>query len=556
VDTTLATFLLGYPTSGSVDRNIDPAFSNFYYVLYFNDDWKVNSRLTLTYGLRWDYETPRFERYDRMGRGLDLNAASPIASQVQGLNLRGSALFASVDGQPRGAFEKDRNNFQPRVGAAYRIGDKWVLRGGYGLFYLGQNEGGSLQGFSRTTAAIVSTDGNLTPAVNLTNPFANLPGGRLLDPIGSSLGAASFLGEGLAINYLNRPLPYSHQYSFDIQRELPFQMVFEIGYSGNTLRRLPVASQINVLPADVLGRQTATGAIDTAWYNERVPNPMQGLIPNNAAKNGATIPRQDLLLPFPQFGNLAMQSIPVGRQQFHGMQLKLNKRFAHGLTFLAAYNVGKNLGEVNFLNAQDVNLGNVDASPLEKVPVNQVDIPQKFVIAGVWELPFGKGKAAGGNWGGALNLILGGWQTNFNITYQSGWAVAYPNAAQVQPGSAKLSSSERTFTRWFNTSLWETSTGQRVPQQPPFTLRNFPTRFSDVRVPGYQNWDASLSKNFPIHEQIRLQFRFEMVNALNRPWFSNMQAQALNVTSPTFGQLDPVQRNLPRFIKLAMHLYW
>lgn len=552
----LASFLLGHPSSGFVDRNIDPAFSNFYYVLYFNDDWKVTPRLTLSYGLRWDYEAPRFERYDRMLRGIDFSAASPIASQVQGLNLRGAVQFANVGGQPRGAFERDRNNFQPRIGAAYRISNKWVLRGGYGLFYLGQNEAGTQQGFSRRTNAVVTTDGNLTPAASLGNPFANLPGGRLLDAIGSSLGAASFLGEGLAVNFLNRPLPYSHQYSFDVQRELPYQMVFEIGYVGNTLRRLPVATQMNVLPAEVLGRRTATGAIDTAWYNERVPNPMQGLIPNNAAKNGATIPRQDLLLPFPQFGNLNMQSIPVGRQQFHGMQVKLNKSFAHGVTFLAAYNVGKNLGEVHFRNPQDFRLADPDASTLEKLPVDQVDIPQKFVVAGVWEMPFGKGKPLGSDWRPAVNLILGGWQTNFNITYQSGWAVNHPNAAQVRPGSANLPSSERNMARWFDTSMWESAPGQRVPRQEPFTLRNFPTRFSDVRVLGYHNWDASLSKQFPIYEQVRLQFRLELVNAFNTPWFSRMQGQALDVASPTFGQLDPVQRNLPRFIKLAMHLYW
>lgn len=110
--------------------------------------------------------------------------------------------------------------------------------------------------------------------------------------------------------------------------------------------------------------------------------------------------------------------------------------------------------------------------------------------------------------------------------------------------------------RWFDTSLWETTAGQRVPRQEPFTLRDFPSRFSDVRVPSYRNWDASVSKYFRVSEQVRLQFRFEMVNAFNTPWFSRMQGQALDVASPTFGQLDPVQRNLPRFIKLAMHLYW
>ena len=88
------------------------------------------------------------------------------------------------------------------------------------------------------------------------------------------------------------------------------------------------------------------------------------------------------------------------------------------------------------------------------------------------------------------------------------------------------------------------------------TIRDFPTRFTDVRVPGYRNVDASLAKYFPITEKVRLQFRFEMVNAANRPWFSNLASGALDVTNPRFGQLDPTQRNLPRFIKLALNLSW
>jgi hypothetical protein len=105
--------------------------------------------------------------------------------------------------------------------------------------------------------------------------------------------------------------------------------------------------------------------------------------------------------------------------------------------------------------------------------------------------------------------------------------------------------------------LWDDpNTGRRVTAQEPFTLRDFPTRFSDVRVPGYRNWDASLAKFFPITEQAKLQFRFEMINAFNRPWFSNMASGALNVTNARFGQLDATQRNLPRFIKLALNLSW
>jgi len=135
----------------------------------------------------------------------------------------------------------------------------------------------------------------------------------------------------------------------------------------------------------------------------------------------------------------------------------------------------------------------------------------------------------------------------------SGWAVNYPNASQVQPGSAKLDNP--TIGQWFNTSLWiDSATGKYVASQDPRTLRDFPTRFSDVRTPGYRNWDASISKTFPIYERLKLQFRFEAVNALNRAWFSSIAS--VDVTNAQFGRLTPTQSNLPRFLKLGLVLRW
>src|SRR5690606_29326132 len=118
-------------------------------------------------------------------------------------------------------------------------------------------------------------------AVTTNNAFVLQPGGQLLAPVGNSLGAASFLGQDLAINWLNRPLPYSHQYSFDIQHELPGNMLMEVAYVGNQSRKLPLPtsnSQVNAnyLPASELGRRTSSGAIDTAYYNQALPNPMAG----------------------------------------------------------------------------------------------------------------------------------------------------------------------------------------------------------------------------------------------------------------------------------------
>ena len=549
----IATFLLGYVTSASVDRNIDPTYLHRYYAAFFNDDWKVTPRLTVNLGLRWDYEGPNYERYNRIVRGFDWNAPSPIAARVTGLTLKGAVLFAGVGGQPRYVFEPDRNNFQPRLGVAFRPRDKWVVRAGYGIYYLGQNENGSTQGFSRTTTATVSTDGGLTPAVTLTNPFANLPGGRLLDPIGSSLGAASFLGESVPGQYFNRPLPYSHQYSIDIQRELPGQVLIEAGYVGNAIRKLPVNVGLNAIPASELGRRTPAGVIDTAYYTDRVPNPMAGLIPNNPTLNASTVPRQNLLVPFPQYSSVSLNNVPIGKMRYHGFQSKFTKRFSRGFSLLGSYGIMKNLEQVSLLNAQDFVLSRPEDTRLEKRSAGQVDIPQKFTVLGLYELPFGRKKTFGANWSKAIDCFLGGWQLNWDITYQRGWVVSYPNAKQVRPGSAKLSNP--TPGQWFNTALWDDpATGRRVSRQEPFTLRDFPTLFGDVRFPGYRNWDASVSKYFPLRERMKLQFRMEMINAFNHPWFCNIAS--VDVTDPRFGQLEVTQRNLPRNIKLVLMLQW
>ncbi len=545
-----ATFLLGYPTTAYVDRNIDPSFVHYYYVGFFQDDWKVSSKLTINAGLRWDYESPAVERYDRMVRSLDFNAASPL--QVAGLSLKGSVLFANAAGQPRESLNKDFNNFAPRIGAAYKIRDKWVLRGGYGLYYLGQSATGSNQGYSQRTNAIVTVD-NLIPAVTTANAFALQPNGKLLSAVGNGEGAASFLGQTINVNWLDRPLPFSHQYSFDIQHELKGGVLVEAAYVGNQTRKLPLTANANFVPISELGRRTAAGVIDTAYYTAQIPNPLAGKIPNNAALNGATTARTNLLNAFPQFQQVAVSQLPIGSQRYDSFQLKFSKRFASGLTFLGSYTIAKTLEQVALQNAQFLNLADPSQTQLIKQPADQIDIPQKFNLTFVYQLPVGRGRTFASGIPKAMDLAIGGWELDGNVTYMKGWAVAYPNANQIRPGSAKLS--DPAIPMWFDTSLWtDPTTGKRVASQEAQTLRTFPLRFSDVRLPGYQNWDVSLSKTFNLFEKARLQYRFEAVNALNHPWFTSIAS--VDVTNSQFGRLNPSQNNLPRFLKMGLNLRW
>jgi hypothetical protein len=557
----IATFLLGYPTSGFVNRNMDPAYQNRYWAVFFQDDWKLTSKITVNVGLRWDYESPIYERYNRQIRGFAFDQPSPIANRVSGLNLRGGLLFAGDSGVSRLAFNRDFNNFQPRIGVAWAVAPKWVIRGGYGLYFLGQSANGPDTGFSRNTDLIASTDNGLTPAVDLSDPFPTrlFPTG-LLQPIGSSQGLATNLGLGIGAQYLDRPLPYSHQFSFGFQRALWGGWVSDFSYVGNLTRKLPVSVNLNFIPTNELTRLPV--AERPAYFSAAQPNPMAGLLPGSAF-NGATIPRQQLLFAYPHFAQVNISNVPIGGQTYHSLQVKATRRYSSGLSAQVSYTWGKTLERVGLLNAQDARLDNLLNSGLEQV-LQQWDIPHTFVGVMAYELPFGKGKKWMSSSSALANAFFGGWNINMQYMYRSGIPFAFPNAAPLRAQSAKLSKQQRDslaqaagrdkfnpfFDKWFDTTLFPRSA------QAPFTLRDFPTRFPDVRSPFLQSWEVSFYKEFRFRSEggPRLQIRADCQNALDYAYFGALVAN--NVTDPRFGQLNPAQNNQPRIWVGVMKLYF
>jgi len=533
-----ASFLLGYPASGNVDLNIDPGFQHKYYALFLQDDWKVSSRLSLNLGLRWDYEPAPAERYNRMVRTFAFDQPHPLSQQVQGLSLKGGLIYAK-DGDRR-FFASDKNNFQPRVGAAFKLTSQWVVRGGYGLYFLGADERGETYGYSRSTPLVASTDGGLTPRVTLSNAFPE----PLLQPIGSSQGLNTNLGLGINIGFFDRPLPYSHQYSFGLERQLGQNWLVEVSYVGNKARRLPVtATNVNVVPASELGKPAA-------YYTERVANPLAGRIPDNAARNGTTITRDILLTPYPHFGAINVSSIPIGRQNYHSMQSKLTKRFSSGMSFLLSYTISKNLEEVSFLNNQDFNLNDPDSSKLER-RLFEFDVPQKLAVLWSYELPFGKDKRFGTGVNSAVNKIIGGWQINVDGTTQSGFPIDFPNAPNLEARSAKLAGSQVDLKRAYDTSLFP-----RAAPNLAITYRDWPTRFPNVRRYPLKNVDIGLYKNTRLSERLAFQFRAEFLNAFNHPWFSNMDGNSTNVTNARFGWFVQEEGNQNRLIAMVGKLIW
>ncbi len=543
----IATALLGHPSGGGVEIPITPAHKGKYYALFFQDDWKITRKLTLNLGLRWDYETPVFERYNRQTRGFALSSPSPIADQVKtrpGLancpacsNLTGGLLYAGSSGDERFAFAPDRNNFQPRIGAAYMLDGKTVIRGGFGLYSLGQWALGGATGFSRSTPIITTVDG-VTPSASMSNPYPN----GLLRPVGSSLGLATDLGLGVSYNYTDRPLPISKQVSFGIQRVFGSDLLVDVSYVGNYTNGLAVSSALNAIPTSELGRPAA-------YYNERIPNPLAGLLPNNAALNGSTIQRSLLMVAFPQYSNVTVAHVPAGSNRYDAMQLSVSKRFSMGLNFQFNYMITKTLEQLTLLNAQDFKLNDFLHPTLEK-RLTIFDVPQKASFLGTYEIPLGKGRPLMNGSHPLLEGILGNWKLGWNWTFQRGFPVDFPNAAPLEARSAKLDSSNRTLERWFDTSLFP-----RVAGPVPFTLRNFPTRFPDVRYMGFRNFDFSLMKDVNvIRERLKAQVRADFINSFNSPYITAMVGNPPNVTNANFGQLRPQQDNSPRVIYLEVRL--
>ena len=560
-----ASFLLGVPASGFVDRNIDPAYRSAYYALFVQDEFKVHPRLSLNLGLRWDYETPRFERYNRMLRGFAFDQASPIAAAVKASpaaancpacssGLKGGLLYAGTSGNDRYAFNPHKANIQPRFGLAYRATSKLVFRGGYGLSYLGQSANGAAAGFSRPTALVPSLDNGLTPAVSLSDPFpTSLYPKGLLQPIGSALGLSTNLGQNVTFQYVDRPLPYSHQYSAGFQYELSGGWLADVSYVGNVTKRLPLTLAMNFIPADTLNSIPLDQR--QAYFNQQVPNPMAGLLPDSGL-NGATVARQQLLFAFPQYGSgTQMTDVPIGRQRYDSAQMKLARRFSHGLSLTAAYTISKTLEQLSVLNAQSVNIGHPLDTPLEKRLV-QFDVPQQFSVIGTYDLPFRGGR---NRW---LKAIAGGWTFSGVWMSHSGFPLAFPNAAPLTARSAKLSDSQRddlarragraqydpSYDVWFDTSLFPAAA------QAPFTLRTFPTRFSDVRSKPLNVTDISLYKEFRFGEKVKWQIRCDAHNAANFPWFGVLDGNGANVTRPLFGHLRADIGNETRVIVGVMKL--
>jgi hypothetical protein len=526
----LASMLLGIP-AGSMSVAASSALQDKYYALFLHDDFKVTSRLTLNLGLRYELETPMTERYNRLVAGFAASESNPIESAAianyaraptpelapSAFRVLGGYTFLNERGAARSPFRGEKNNFLPRIGFAYQLAPKTVLRGGYGIYYdsLGVNAQVALQtGFSQSTPIQASLDNGLSFVASLANPFPN----GLISAPGPTAGLRTNLGQG--INFYNYDLkhPYSQRWSMGVQQVLPGAWLIDASYVANRGVRLPVTRQLNETPARYLSTSPTRDQATIDYLSAAFPNPFRGLDPIY----GATISRAGLLRPYPHFGSITTEE-PIGYSWYHSLQTRIERRFSRGYTFQLSYVWSKNMEAVEFLNP-------TDPAPVEVI--SAFDRRHRLAASGIWEIPVGRGRALGSRMPSVLNFVAGGWQLGGVASIQSGAPLNWGNVIfNGDVDDIVLPAGERSVDRWINTGA---GFNRNSSQQLGSNIRTFPLRFSGIRQDVLSRWDFSLIKNFTIYEDVTFQFRAEVFNAWNHASFS---APNLSPISSAFGTI-------------------
>ncbi len=530
----IASLLLGTGSGGNnlIQNFKNVAAQNFYLAWYVQDDWRITRKLTLNLGIRYDYDTPRTERFNRTNY-FDPNAVSPLGSPA-----RGGLVFVGVNGNSRHQYNWDLNNLVPRIGLAYQLNQKTVIRAGYANIF-GQSHQAAhgtigTTGWRLDNPWVNSVDG-ITPANLLKDPYPN--GFRALP--GSSEGLLTGTGTDLEAVIRETPAPLSMQMNFNIQREVPGQILLESAYVATRGLQLNSGVTMNQITPDKL----ALGA----QLNVLVDNPFLGKIPTGSLVN-ARVARGQLLRPFPQFAGIGIVNTAGASSTYHSWQNTVSKRFSKGFTFEGSYTWSKMIDNgTSHQNAYDI---------LASRSLSDLDIRHRFVISYVYELPFGRGRKFGSGASRLLDTALGGWQVNGFTTFQNGNPLSFSAnntsglfASVTRPNnngtSGKLEGKvDQRLNGFFNKDPYT--------QPAPFTIGTMGPRLPDIRSDGVRNFDLSLFKDFRPIERIRIQLRGEFLNAFNTPRFGSPNT---SVTSSAFGVINS-QANAPRQIQFGLKVLW
>jgi hypothetical protein len=565
-----ASMLLGLPASGDMSHQPSTAQTSSYIAFFGQDDWRVTKKLTVNLGLRWDFEIPRTERNNELSY-WDPSLPSPLQGEVPASacpacgNLMGAMVFVGTAGSKYGRHQAPTQwkDFGPRIGFAYNPIHSLVFRGGYGIVYApsalqaaGTDGSPGIEGFtSQTNFSSTFTSQQTAPSACTTCATLDNPAPQGFNlPKGVAGGGSTDIGSGISDSYFGSYRnPYAEQWNFNIQYALPYNSTIEVGYLGNHglfLINGDPGVNYDQLPTSnlALGNQLTAS----------VPNPFFGLITTPGSPlSQPTIQYGQLISPYPQYTGVESYRKPQAESEYNAFTAKLDKRFSHGLTLLASFTGGKmednSASAVSYLGPSSQTFAN-EFNPRAEWAVSAQDVSRIFVVSYTYELPFGRGKAFLNTGNRVLNGVIGGWQQVGLIQYDSGTPIVLGSAGNnTHIGTfnqrplwngqdAKLS--DPTLNEWFNTSVF-------LPL-PNFEIGNAPRTIPDVRVPGLTNFDLSFFKNnrFGTDGRFDLQYRVEMFNAFNHPWFG---APDTTVTDSTFGRITGMNSDYsPRNIQLAV----
>ena len=613
----LASFLLGLPVASSTSLIDNPQVydvTSLYHGFFFHDDFRVNSKLTLNLGIRYEFETGYTEKQGRMVIDFDRVVASPVRAQALAnynanvptgvpittfQNLSGGLVFANDSTTSNQ--KTDTNNWQPRLGFSYAPDSKTVIRGGFGIFtspfqIITQNVVFQ-PGYSSPTLFVPSNDNGFTFIANLANAF---PNGIAASP-GNAQGLMTFTGRDVTSSNNSGPTSvvlsngrenanYT-RFVIGIQREIWRGLAVEATYIYSRGSNLEVNRELNAIPRecrrfdngnpcliDPANINPATIVADitaaNSYLNATVPNPFRTigsavLIPDGGTWAASTIQRRRLLTPFPQYGNLAVTEYN-GTSNFNSLQFQIVKRFTKGLSLNGSYTWSREHLKNQYLNPQDTELTEY-ISPNER--------PNRFTFSGIYELPVGKGREYFSNWNPVVDAFLGGWQVQGIYEWQSGEPLLFPNAyyngdpSQLKSMLGKKDDQGRRY--GVDIPAWDISgfylNGvQSSANTPGFAnnytsgstvvLRNFPLTVDGLRNQRFLKLDVGLSKNFRIREGMKFQIRVDAINLLNNPYFSSPTVTPNTLPTATggvtnylgsFGFTNAPVRQPPRDIQIG-----
>lgn len=544
-----ASFLLGIPSAGSASQNDSFADQSYNYALYLQTDWRIRRTLTVNAGIRYDYDGPVTERFNRSVRNFDFSAVSPLAAQAMAnyakspipeiapaqFKVNGGVTFAGIGGQPRQLWAATRWNFAPRIGLAWQVQPNTVIRTGYGIFFVPQGvdrAAANQNGFTAATTLNPSLDNGLSFVASLANPF---PTG-LLPALGSAGGLATGLGQAVTTFVPNHKTGNLQRWSFGVQRQLPARIFLDVSYVGSRGTRLDATRQYDAIPGSYLSQSPIRDQATINFLTAQVANPFFPLLPSTNLSS-ATVARQQLLRPYPQFTGITSIE-PDGYSWYHSLQLLTERRFQNGFTAQFNWVWSKFMEANSFRNDSD--------AFTEKV-ISDLDRTHVFHFSGVYELPFGKGKPLLSGGGRIANALTGGWQAAASCQHITGAALGFANALLVAPVGEIPLQSGQTIARWFNTDAFDRKAADALGSN----LITLPTRFSGVRGPAVDVWNMSGTKTFSMPERMKLQFRAEFLNALNHTNLANPNTNPVNAAFGSITSTPGNQRSIVFGLKLV-----